>query len=70
MEKLRQLVYPGTDVFIVCFSLVEPSSFNKVNQYVTELNASQLDVPLILVGTKRDLRIKSADTDAGYLSSG
>ena len=29
-ENLRQVAYPGTDVFILCFSCVRPQSFDNV----------------------------------------
>ncbi|CAF0805468.1 unnamed protein product [Didymodactylos carnosus] len=42
-DQLRIMAYPNTNVFILCFSVVDPDSY-----------ASK--VPLILVGTKIDLR--------------
>ena len=29
-ERLRPLFYPGTDVFIICFSIISPNSFANV----------------------------------------
>ena len=33
-DRLRPLAYPQTDVFLVCFSVVDPSSFD-VNNFMT-----------------------------------
>eukprot|EP01105_Mastigella_eilhardi_P008199 TRINITY_DN2004_c0_g1_i2.p1 TRINITY_DN2004_c0_g1~~TRINITY_DN2004_c0_g1_i2.p1 ORF type:complete len:199 (+),score=47.54 TRINITY_DN2004_c0_g1_i2:304-900(+) len=56
-DKLRPLSYPGTDVFIVCFNIVGHDSYENVEpKWVQEINASNPDTPLILVGTKLDLR--------------
>ncbi len=33
-ERIRPLSYPQTDVFIVCFSLVSPTSYQNVEQKV------------------------------------
>ena len=35
-DRLRPLSYPQTDVFLVCFSVVSPSSFENVKEKVTE----------------------------------
>jgi len=54
---LRALCYPQTDVFMICFSLVTPSSFENVKlRWYTELKHHCPDTPYILVGTKLDLR--------------
>ena len=55
--KLRPLSYPNTDVFILCFSLVEPTSLENIeSSWVSEVREHCKDVPFILVGTKSDLR--------------
>ena len=34
-DRLRPRSYPGTDVFLVCFSVVSPSSFENVKEKVS-----------------------------------
>lgn len=36
-DRLRPLSYPQTDVFLVCFSVVSPSSFENVREKVSGL---------------------------------
>lgn len=36
-DRLRPLSYPQTDVFLVCFSVVSPSSFENVKEKVCDL---------------------------------
>lgn len=56
-KKLRPLSYPQTDVFIICFSLVSPTSMENVEYtWVPELKENCPDTPYILVGLKSDLR--------------
>jgi len=56
-DRLRPLSYPGTDVFLVCFSVVNPTSFENVkNKWVPEVRAHCPSTPIIIVGTKIDLR--------------
>ena len=56
-KKLRPLSYPETDVFIICFSLVSPTSYENVEYiWVPELKENCPDTPYILVGLKKDLR--------------
>lgn len=57
-DRLRPLSYPQTDIFLVCFSIVEPSSFKNVkNKWIPEIrHHSNEDIKIILVGTKADLR--------------
>ncbi|KAI9798613.1 MAG: Rho GTPase protein rac1 [Sarcosagium campestre] len=78
-DRLRPLSYPQTDVFLVCFSIVSPPSFDNVtakvscilssqecrvagssdidsSQWFPEIEHHAPNVPIILVGTKLDLR--------------
>jgi len=59
-DTLRPLSYPGTDVFLICFSLFSPDSFENVTKkWYREITEHAPDTPIILVGTKLDLRGKS-----------
>ncbi|XP_018344319.1 PREDICTED: ras-like GTP-binding protein RhoL [Trachymyrmex septentrionalis] len=56
-ERLRPLSYPNTDCFLVCFSVSARSSFENVaSKWHPELKAHCPNVPIVLVGTKADLR--------------
>merc|ERR550525_1653327 len=61
-DRLRPLSYPQTDVFLVCFSVVSMPSFSNVKaKWIPEISHHAPGVPIILVGTKSDLR-NDADT--------
>ena len=78
-DRLRPLSYPQTDVFLICFSIVSPPSFDNVKakvrylfrplahqrqtpltlaplQWYPEIDHHAPNIPIILVGTKLDLR--------------
>ena len=56
-DRLRPVAYPGTDVFLLCFALDAPSSFANVKErWYPELNHHCPGTPILLVGTKEDLR--------------
>jgi len=56
-DRLRPLSYPQTDVFLICFSIISPSSFDNVkSKWYPEIQHHAPNVPIILVGTKSDLR--------------
>jgi len=56
-DRLRPLSYPQTDVFLVCFSVISQSSFENVKtKWVPEIQHHAPNVPILLVGTKSDLR--------------
>ena len=49
--------YPGTDVFIVCFSVVGRDSFKNVEQkWINEIQHHCPGQPVVVCGTKLDLR--------------
>lgn len=56
-DRLRPLSYPQTDVFLACFSIISPISFDHIEQkWHPEIKHHCPDVPIILVGNKIDLR--------------
>ncbi|KAK8761169.1 hypothetical protein V5799_027559 [Amblyomma americanum] len=60
-DRLRPLSYPQTDVFLVCFSVVSPSSFENVREkWVPEITHHCQKTPFLLVGTQIDLRDDAA----------
>ncbi|XP_041353451.1 cell division control protein 42 homolog [Gigantopelta aegis] len=56
-DSLRPLCYPNTDVFLLCYSVVSPTSFHNIlEKWVPEIRKHCPKAPLILVGTQCDLR--------------
>jgi len=56
-DRLRPLSYPDTDVILLCFAVDNPDSFENVREkWVPEVNHFCHNVPVVLVGTKKDLR--------------
>lgn len=56
-DRLRPLSYPQTDVFIIAYSVVNPSSYANVKtKWYPEVHHNCPNTPIILVGTKTDLR--------------
>lgn len=41
-DRLRPLSYPQTDVFLVCFSVISPSSYENVKEKVCQAHTSYL----------------------------
>ncbi|XP_045446076.1 uncharacterized protein LOC123654202 [Melitaea cinxia] len=56
MSELRALCYPGTDVLMLCFSVVRPETFRSVAERWTRA-VDSVNAPLILVGTQCDLAL-------------
>jgi len=56
-DRLRPLSYPNTDVFLICFSIVNPASFNNVKtKWFLEVQHHCPDSKIFLIGTKVDLK--------------
>eukprot|EP00005_Dracoamoeba_jomungandri_P005698 CAMPEP_0174250376 /NCGR_PEP_ID=MMETSP0439-20130205/567_1 /TAXON_ID=0 /ORGANISM="Stereomyxa ramosa, Strain Chinc5" /LENGTH=196 /DNA_ID=CAMNT_0015330423 /DNA_START=28 /DNA_END=618 /DNA_ORIENTATION=- len=56
-DRLRPLSYPQTDIFLMCFSIVSPPSFENVKaKWNPEISHHCPGTPKLLVGTKVDLR--------------
>jgi len=63
-DRLRPLSYPQTDVFLICFSLVSPPSFENVRtKWWPEISHHAPQTAIVLVGTKLDLRDDPATID-------
>jgi len=63
-DRLRPLSYANANVFLVCFSVTNPVSFENVtSKWYPEVIHFCPDVPQILVGTKLDLRSDSGTLD-------
>ncbi|CAA2947136.1 rac-like GTP-binding ARAC7 [Olea europaea subsp. europaea] len=62
-SRLRPLSYRGADIFVLAFSLISRASYeNVLKKWMPELRRFAPNVPVVLVGTKLDLR-----EDRGYL---
>ncbi|WVZ14889.1 hypothetical protein V8G54_012455, partial [Vigna mungo] len=62
-SRLRPLSYRGADIFVLAFSLISRASYeNVLKKWMPELRRFAPNVPIVLVGTKLDLR-----EDRGYL---
>lgn len=49
-DRLRPLSYNKADIFLVCFSVVVPSSYNNVKEtWIPELHNTKSNVPFLLV---------------------
>ena len=60
-DRIRPLSYRGTDIFLICFSLIEKSSFENVkDKWIPEVQHHVPGAPYIIVGTKSDLRFDEA----------
>eukprot|EP00475_Leptophrys_vorax_P019608 TRINITY_DN2686_c0_g1_i1.p1 TRINITY_DN2686_c0_g1~~TRINITY_DN2686_c0_g1_i1.p1 ORF type:complete len:215 (-),score=58.81 TRINITY_DN2686_c0_g1_i1:25-600(-) len=56
-DRLRPLSYPGTDVFIICYSIISPASFeNLKSKWIPEIQHHSPNAPIVIVGTKKDMR--------------
>jgi Ras-related C3 botulinum toxin substrate 1 len=76
-DRLRPLSYPQTDVFLICFSLVSPPSYENVRTKVSYPNFTRecapstnirLDVRLVVSG---DFPPRTIDLDrAGWYQAG
>ncbi|KAK7092808.1 rho-related protein racA-like [Littorina saxatilis] len=61
-DRLRPLSYPQTDIFLIAFSVDNPSSLkNAEEKWVNEVRHHCPNTPCLLVGCKGDLRESSGD---------
>ncbi|EAL62901.2 Rho GTPase [Dictyostelium discoideum AX4] len=56
-HELRPLIYPETDILLLLFAIENRESFLHIKtNWITEINQYIPGIPIILVGTKIDLR--------------
>ncbi|XP_071483187.1 rho-related GTP-binding protein RhoA-B-like [Diadema setosum] len=56
-DRLRPLSYPDTDVILMCFAIDNPDSLENIpEKWTPEVKHFCPNVPVILVGNKKDLR--------------
>ncbi|CAG2220092.1 RAC1 [Mytilus edulis] len=56
-DRLRPLSYPLTDIFLLCFTVEGATSYHNIElKWFPEIRHHCHDAPLLLVGTKIDLR--------------
>ena len=56
-DKLLSMSFSGTDVILMCFSIDSPDSLENIpKKWIPEVKHFCPDVPIILVGNKKDLR--------------
>jgi len=69
-DRLRPLSYPQTDIFLICFSVISPASFESTTtKWLPEIRHHCPNVPFILAGlkidTREDIQINEALTSKG-----
>ena len=56
-DRLRPLSYPDTDVVLMCFAINNLDSFDNIlEKWLPEVKHYCPNIPVVLVGCKRDLR--------------
>jgi len=67
LDRIRLAKYESSHVVAVCFSVTNPSSLQNVTtKWLPEIRATAPHLPILLVGTKSDLRKKEEETLETY----
>jgi len=65
-DRLRPLSYPDTDVILMCFSIDSNDSLDNIpEKWTPEVKHFCQNVPIILVGNKKDLRSEESNRKDG-----
>ncbi|XP_048467369.1 rho-related GTP-binding protein RhoF isoform X2 [Rhincodon typus] len=57
-DRLRPLSYQDTNIFLICYDVTNPTSFDNVRiKWVPEVSHFCQGVPIFLIGCKTDLRM-------------
>ncbi|XP_037922418.1 ras-like GTP-binding protein RhoL isoform X2 [Hermetia illucens] len=61
-ERIRPLSYPNTDCFLLCFAIDSRTSFDNIkSKWTPEIRHFTTNIPIVLVGTKLDLRVAGSE---------
>ena len=61
-DRLRPLAYPQTDIFLICFALNNPTSYENIkSKWIPEVRHHMPDTLFILVGMKSDLQLQPSE---------
>src|SRR5690348_12247613 len=56
-DSLRSLCFPTSNIFLLCFCVVRPTSFKSIaDRWLPKIRRCAPGVPTLLVGTQCDLR--------------
>lgn len=67
--RLRYLSYPETDVFLLCYSVNEMSTFHNIGEHWHgELKHHCPEAKIVLVGTKVDLRVEAEKNSQAFVT--
>eukprot|EP01126_Amoeba_proteus_P028012 TRINITY_DN276_c0_g1_i7.p1 TRINITY_DN276_c0_g1~~TRINITY_DN276_c0_g1_i7.p1 ORF type:complete len:207 (-),score=34.19 TRINITY_DN276_c0_g1_i7:442-1062(-) len=56
LASVRRLSYHGADVFLICFSVTNPTSFENIETWIKDIREFDASIPYVLVGTQLDTR--------------
>lgn len=66
-DRVRPLLYPESNLCVICFSVIDRNTYENVQtKWMPELKQHRPNTPILLVGTKTDLR--DDDTELRRLS--
>ena len=66
-DTLRTMKYPQTDIFVLCFSISEQQSLaNAKGKWMAKIREHYPETPVILVGTKLDMREETPEKCINY----
>ena len=66
LGSMRPIAYPGTDCFLICYAVDNRESLrNACTKWLNEVRTCAKKVPVILVGTKSDLKEEAKQRERG-----
>lgn len=56
-DPMRPIMYTNADVFLICFSIIDPDTYKSINRkWIPEIQLHRPNIPYILVGTNCEMR--------------